>query len=259
MKIDFPRIPYPKDVTAFWDLVKLGGELRTVHLLESQTLKPTTRYSVDGDNVVSKLVYKGGSVYINDTQYFANVPHVAWDFYIGGYQPAQKWLKDRLKDGKELSYEDIKHYQKIISALVETDRIMQEIDVVYTHALGIGNQINIVKDESSSEIDIDGIKFSVTQNELPVKSTSYYLDSNNSWLIVGDGNTRNPTQKEWEKLLNIIKSRSEFTSFSNPIISDGSTIDIDISINGYTVKESGTPQDGAQMILDWIKSVQTVY
>ncbi len=130
LKIDFPRIPYPKDVTVFWELVKLGGELRRVHLLESPTLKTATRYSVDGDNIVSKLIYKGDRVYINETQYFANVPQLAWDIYIGGYQPAQKWLKDRKE--KELSYEDVKHYQKIISALVETDRIMQEIDLAYT-------------------------------------------------------------------------------------------------------------------------------
>ncbi|MFY7742319.1 MAG: type ISP restriction/modification enzyme [Flavobacterium sp.] len=69
-----------------------------------------------------------GRVYINDTQFFANVPEVAWNFYIGGYQPAQKWLKDR-KD-RELSYEDILHYQKIIVALKETDGIMGRIDGV---------------------------------------------------------------------------------------------------------------------------------
>ena len=69
-----------------------------------------------------------GNVYINETQYFANVPEVAWNFYIGGYQPAQKWLKDR-KD-RELSYEDIRHYQKIIVALTETDRLMKEIDTI---------------------------------------------------------------------------------------------------------------------------------
>ena len=69
-----------------------------------------------------------GRVYINDTQYFDNVPEVAWNFYIGGYQPAQKWLKDR--KGRELSYEDILHYQKIIVALSETSRIMKEIDLI---------------------------------------------------------------------------------------------------------------------------------
>ena len=69
-----------------------------------------------------------GSVWINATQHFANVPEVAWSFYIGGYQPAQKWLKDR-KDRK-LEFDDILHYQKIIVALSETSRIMSEIDKI---------------------------------------------------------------------------------------------------------------------------------
>ena len=67
-----------------------------------------------------------GRVWINDQQFFDDVPLVAWEFYIGGYQPAQKWLKDRKE--RELSFEDIQHYQKIIVALAETDRIMKQID-----------------------------------------------------------------------------------------------------------------------------------
>ena len=129
LKIDFPRVPYPKDSNTFWQLVQIGGELRQIHLLESPTTeKYITQYPEDGDNIVTKPTYKNGSVYINDTQYFANVPEVAWNFYIGGYQPAQKWLKDR-KD-RELGFEDILHYQKIIVALSETDRIMKEIDKI---------------------------------------------------------------------------------------------------------------------------------
>ena len=31
-----------------------------------------------------------GSVQFNDKQYFGNVPLNAWEFYMGGYQPAQK-------------------------------------------------------------------------------------------------------------------------------------------------------------------------
>lgn len=126
LKIDFPRVPYPKDAPTFWALVALGSELRQLHLLESPKVdKYLTQYPADGDNVVGKIKYENGNVYINEGQYFANVPPVAWTFYIGGYQPAQKWLKDR--KGRELDYEDILHYQKIIVALVETDRIMKEI------------------------------------------------------------------------------------------------------------------------------------
>ncbi len=129
LKIDFPRVPYPKDAKTFWQMVELGGELRQMHLLESPIVeKYITKYPIDGDNIVAKPAYKNGNVYTNDSQYFANVPEVAWSFYIGGYQPAQKWLKDR--KGRELSTEDIFHYQKIIVALSETDRIMKEIDKI---------------------------------------------------------------------------------------------------------------------------------
>lgn len=129
LKIDFPRVPVPTDADKFWKLVNLGSELRQIHLLESPTVeKYITQYPEDGDNIVTKPVYKNGNVYINENQYFANVPEVAWNFYIGGYQPAQKWLKDR--KGRELGFEDILHYQKIIVALSETDRIMKEIDKI---------------------------------------------------------------------------------------------------------------------------------
>ena len=140
LKIDFPRVPYPTDAEKFWKLVALGKELREIHLLESPKVEDyITGYPEDGDNIVSKprftnqpvteaLEVTVGRVYINETQYFSNVPEVAWNFYIGGYQPAQKWLKDRKE--RELSYDDILHYQKIIVALTETDRIMKEIDEV---------------------------------------------------------------------------------------------------------------------------------
>lgn len=129
LKIEFPRVPYPKDTDTFWQLVKLGGEIRQIHLLESPTVENyITQYPVDGDNVVIKSTYETGKVYINDTQYFDSVPPQAWDFYIGGYQPAQKWLKDR--KGRKLEFDDILHYQKIIVALSETDRLMKEIDKI---------------------------------------------------------------------------------------------------------------------------------
>jgi len=136
LKIDFPRVPYPKNAETFWQLVALGGELRQIHLLESPVVeKFITGYPVGGNNVVDKAAYRGGllsgesgDVFINSTQYFSNVPRQAWDFYIGGYQPAQKWLKDR--KGRTLTFEDIQHYQRIVVALTETDRLMKEIDKV---------------------------------------------------------------------------------------------------------------------------------
>lgn len=129
LKIDFPRAPYPKDKKTFKKLVTLGTELRSLHLLESRKVSHfITIFPVAGSDIVEKITYKEGNVYINKEQYFGNVPEIAWNFYIGGYQPAQKWLKDR--KGRTLTNEDIEHYQKIIVVLTETDRIMKEIDKI---------------------------------------------------------------------------------------------------------------------------------
>ena len=77
----------------------------------------------EGNNKIEKPKFEGGKVWVNKTNYFEDVPEVAWGFPIGGYQPAQKWLKDR--KGEYLRYEDVTHYQKIIKILMaETDRII---------------------------------------------------------------------------------------------------------------------------------------
>jgi predicted helicase len=129
LKIDFPRVPYPKNKKQFFELVKLGTELRELHLMESKKLEHLiTTYSETGDDKVEKVEYKDGKVFINKMQYFGGVPDSTWNFYIGGYQPAQKWLKDR--KGRTLTNADIEHYQKIIVVLVETNRIMKEIDKI---------------------------------------------------------------------------------------------------------------------------------
>ena len=126
LKTDFPRVPRPKTWAEFWRLVPLGRELRQLHLMKSPEIDNfDTTFPVAGDNVVEKPSYEDGSVYINATQYFGNVPETAWNFYIGGYQPAQKWLKDR--KGRALGYDDILHYQRIIRILLETERIMARI------------------------------------------------------------------------------------------------------------------------------------
>ena len=127
LKIDFPRVPYPKNVNKFWRLVELGGKLRRLHLLEDvEPQEGMADYPVAGSNEVVKPQYVGDKVFINDTQYFDHVPPEAWNFYIGGYQPAQKWLKDR--KGRTLNYEDIRHYQRVIRVLKETGEVMREVD-----------------------------------------------------------------------------------------------------------------------------------
>ncbi len=129
LKIDFPKLPYPKDDETFWQLVEKGKELRSLHLLESPKLQNfITTFPESGSEIVEKVKFENGKVFINEKQYFGNVPEIAWNFFIGGYQPAQKWLKDR--KGQTLSNKDLEHWQKIVIALFETDKIMKEIDEI---------------------------------------------------------------------------------------------------------------------------------
>ena len=128
LKIDFPRIPYPTDWEKFRDLAELGEELRQLHLMQDLPSKTGITFPVAGSLQVDCYRWQDNRVYINAEQYFDGVPESAWNFFIGGYQPAQKWLKDR--KGMTLSFEDVKHYGNIIYVLQQTERIMQEIDEI---------------------------------------------------------------------------------------------------------------------------------
>jgi hypothetical protein len=126
LKIDFPRIPWPVSPAEFWDISDKGNSLRRLHLMEPLAIGETPfPFKGEGGGVVVKPHYKGGRVWINETQYFDQAPEVSWVFSIGGYQPAQKWLKDH--KGRPLSFEDVKHYQRVLKILSETDRIMSTI------------------------------------------------------------------------------------------------------------------------------------
>jgi Predicted helicase len=160
LKIEFPRIPYPENADEFNRIAAIGEKLRKLHLMQEILQPLTVSFNTPGDNIVTELRYemdpieasplqgdkcvachsgatngsdrihdnacKAGKVFINKSQCFENVPELAWNFYIGGYQPAQKWLKDR--KNRTLTYDDIEHYRKIIAILIETHNLMQKLD-----------------------------------------------------------------------------------------------------------------------------------
>ena len=68
-------------------------------------------------------------------QYFEGISPDVWEFRIGGYQPMEKWLKDRR--GRTLSFDDLNHYQRMGFALAETGRLMGEIDAAIEDAGGL--------------------------------------------------------------------------------------------------------------------------
>ncbi|TRU33300.1 MAG: DNA methyltransferase [Microcystis aeruginosa Ma_MB_F_20061100_S20] len=130
LKIDFPRVPLTSNNNLFRQLADYGGQLVQLHLMTSPVLDNLiTEFIEKSDKTVAAghPKYNKGEVHINTQgDCFKGVPEAVWNFYIGGYQVCQKWLKDR--KGRTLSDEDILHYHKIVVALAETIKLMQLID-----------------------------------------------------------------------------------------------------------------------------------
>ncbi|MBE9231335.1 N-6 DNA methylase [Cuspidothrix issatschenkoi LEGE 03284] len=133
LKIDFPRLPLTSNENLFNSLAIKGEELVNLHLMKSDIFNNLiTTYQGIGDNQVTEVTYNSElqRVYINKQSYFTDIPSHIWEFKIGGYQVLDKWLKDRKNAKRELSIEEINHYQKIVIALTETLKLMQEIDII---------------------------------------------------------------------------------------------------------------------------------
>ena len=131
LRADFPRLPITSDFELFRILAGFGGVLVDLHA-RGKGEPQGIGFPVKGDNVTEEVRYQppqdndAGRVWINDRQYFEGVPESAWTFPIGGYLPTQRWLKDRV--GRTLGFVEQEEYMRIIWALVETKRLMAEID-----------------------------------------------------------------------------------------------------------------------------------
>lgn len=145
---ELPRIPYPKNKEIFEALAEKGETLQDIHLLRgdifaevesnlrdrggrtlSESLSVTQARPKAGTlKEANKLPDWNKQIWINNSQYFDDISEDIWNFYIGGYQPARKWIEAR--KGISLRREDLSHYAKIIRALAETGRIMREIDEI---------------------------------------------------------------------------------------------------------------------------------
>lgn len=160
LRADFPRVPNIDDVGLFRALGEMGHQLTQLHLMKSPVLDRTgISFPVIGDSVVEsghpKYVPPGrqlpgrteplaeGRVYISGDnsksgkhgQYFEGIAPEIWEFRIGGYQPMEKWLKDR--KGRALSFDDLSHYQRMGFALAETRTLIEEIDAAIEDAGGL--------------------------------------------------------------------------------------------------------------------------
>lgn len=139
LRIDFPRLPLTADRALFRSLVGHGQRLVDLHLLRGVPEAGRPVFKLGGAQAVAvgaapypryvapEASASGkGRVLLSETQHAEGVPPEAWAFTVGGYQPAQKWLKDRR--GRTLSYDETVHYAKTVAALAATGEAMAAID-----------------------------------------------------------------------------------------------------------------------------------
>ncbi len=132
LKTDFPRVPFTKDYKLFNKLAEKGEELVELHLLKSKKLtKPISKCEGAGNLHVDKVTYDQNKarVHINSEKWFTGISIEVWEYHIGGYQVAEKWLKDR--KGRQLSSEEVAHYCRVVTAIAETIRIQESLDDLF--------------------------------------------------------------------------------------------------------------------------------
>lgn len=148
LKLDFPRVPAPRTTDLFSELVTVGRDQLSLHLLESPRLvEVDSNFEGPEAPVVGRVGWSEGTVWLDAAKTnarqgyqatkpgsfgFHAVPEAVWRFHFGGYQVCHKWLKDR--KGRALSDRDIAHYARILKAIAESIHGMKKIDgVVESH------------------------------------------------------------------------------------------------------------------------------
>jgi hypothetical protein len=134
LRNDFPRVPFPKLADEFETLSGFGWALVQAHLLNELPRRGLAAYHGKGDHLVEAIRYSPDerTIAINKNQFFKPVPPAVWEFYIGGYQVLDKYLKSR--KGRILSLDEINHVAAIADILAFTIDQMVKIDKAYTAA-----------------------------------------------------------------------------------------------------------------------------
>ncbi len=125
LKIDFPKIPYPKNKEMFEKISSVGMRLIHLHLMNSN-LSNQVGFEIPGENEIKSIYYQKGNIWINKDQCFSNVPKNVWDYEVCGYKVLDKWLKSRI--GRKLSSIEVEHLMQVIETIRETIEICSEIE-----------------------------------------------------------------------------------------------------------------------------------
>ncbi len=175
LKIDCPRIPLPADKNILKQSAKLGEQLRALldmqkpFVLQTENDKLLQDLAIplgDMENlaltnlwcrVAAGKVYPGKglaepsaptrppvpinlrkslNIHINEKAYWQNVPEVAWEYRIGGFQVCKKWLSYRTERvlGRSLETEEVRIFADIVRRISAIILLQKKLDENYDAA-----------------------------------------------------------------------------------------------------------------------------
>ena len=127
LRMDFPRIPFPKSDKEFMRLASIGGELMSAHLLRDNCDGKIQLRGEGTSHQVDKIRYDedGERLYFNKEEYYTPISPEVFNFQIGGYRPLDKFLKSRR--GRTLTTKELKTLEKAANAVAFTLKKQKEI------------------------------------------------------------------------------------------------------------------------------------
>lgn len=146
LKIDFPRVPIPKNKSLFAKISILGGVLSRLQLLEEKIpLAEQPKFFGVKDAVVGRISHGDDAIWLDavprglnsGTSGFSGVSEKIFKFEIGGYQVCEKWFKDRR--GRSLTPDEIIHARKMLSSISRMISTQSEIDRIIEGQGGFPN------------------------------------------------------------------------------------------------------------------------
>ena len=120
----YPRVPYPTSTEIFDRVSEYGYRLMNLHLMRNELPLSEKDTHLIGQTL-EKVTYKNSDVKFNKDCAFEAVSESAWKFTMCGYQPLQKWLKDRR--GVTLTEQDIIRFRSMQKCIDETIKIVKEM------------------------------------------------------------------------------------------------------------------------------------
>ena len=121
---DCPRIPIIENEEMLEKYSEAGSKLRKLHLMESNAQKELQVESKNNNLSIDIVKYENERLKINKDTSIIGINEEVWEYYIGGYQVIDKWLKSH--KGELLSIDYFNHLKRIVGIIEETIKIQNE-------------------------------------------------------------------------------------------------------------------------------------